>query len=247
MNPVKRAFPVLVWLAGFLLALASILSGLWLLRNAAVEAVSIPDFSTLLQPGSFLLLLPELETALYATLLCLFVGYPSGCLLAAFKHRTAFISVVMPLFSLGGTLILLSEKLIPLVPDAFVPALIFLDAMQLPRYLVISLSLLPLMILCACSFTAAVDPALARAARCLGASRFRAYLTLSFPRVLKGVPAGAVMVFLPALGLSLLTGPEAGSAFDFAVPFLSVLMFLTLAALLVCLLVLNKTRRLSPC
>jgi ABC-type glycerol-3-phosphate transport system permease component len=103
------------------------------------------------------------------------------------------------------------------------------------------------MVLCVCSFAMALDPALARAARCLGASRLRAFLTLTFPRTLKGVIAGFVTVFLSALGLALLFDQAPDKAAEFAVSLACVLLLLTAVSIAICLPILKKARSISPC
>jgi ABC-type spermidine/putrescine transport system permease subunit I len=247
MSTTKRAFPLPVWLAALLMLLAAYLAGLWLLAKEAVPSVSLTDFTVLFRAGSYNGLLPELITALRATLFCLALGYPAGCILALWHHRAAFVSCLIPVLFLAGIALLYGGRLIPLMPQGFAAAFLAgLSGYAAPGE-AIAVLLLPLMMLCTCSFAKALDPALASAARCLGASRLRAFLTLTFPRTLKGVPAGFVTVFLPALGLALLFDQVPGTAHEFAVPFAYALLLLTAAAVTICLLILKKARSVSPC
>ncbi len=247
MSAMKRAFPLPVWLAALLLLLAAYITGLWLMKEEAVPAVSLTDFSLLLHAGSYSNLLPGLETAFQAALLCLALGYPTGCILALWHHRTAFVSFLMPVFSLAGIALLYGDRLIPLLPQGFATS--FLT--DIYRYAApgeaIAVILLPLMILYTCSFAKAIDPAIARAARCLGASRLRAFLTLVFPRTLRGVFAGFIAVFLPALGLALSANQAPGTTVEFAIPFAAALYLLTVIVTAICLLILKKVRSVSPC
>lgn len=247
MRTMKRAFPLQVWLAAFSLIIAAYLAGLWLLTEEAAPASSFPDFSLLLHKDSISRLLPALESALHATLLTLALGCPVGCILALWRRRTVLISCLMPVLFIAGIALLYGGRLIPLLPQGFVSSLLTAVNGYAAPIQAIAVILLPLMILCTCSFAKSVDPALARAARCLGASRLRSFLTLTFPRTLKGIPAGFVMVFLPALGLTLASDQGPGSAFDFAVPISSVLLIFTAIVITVCQLILKKARSLSPC
>jgi spermidine/putrescine transport system permease protein len=247
MRPMKRTFPLPVWLAAFFMLLAVFLTGLWLMTEEAAPASSFPDFSLPLHIGSLSRLLPELERAFYTTLLTLALGYPTGCILALWRRRTAFASCLMPVLFLAGFALLYGKRLIPLLPQWFVSSLLTAARGYAAPFQAIAIILLPLMILCTCSFAKSIDPALARASRCLGASRLRAFLTLTFPRTLKGVPAGFVMTFLPALGLTLASDQGPGAAFDFAVPFGAALLILTAIVITVCLLILKKARSVSPC
>ncbi len=247
MRPVKRAFPRAVWLVAFLLPVAASLPGFWLLWEKALPSASLPDFSPLLHADRFNRLIPGLETALYATLLCLALGYPAGCLLALWRRRTAFVACLMPFSLLGGAALLYGQRLNPHFAQGFLTQLLARIHGYAAPFEAIALILFPLTVLCTCSFAKAVDPALARAARCLGASRLRALVTLTFPRTLKGVPAAFILVFLPALALSLASGQAPGTAFGFAAPSGAVLLLLTLAAIIICLLILRKSRSVSPC
>ncbi len=247
MRTMKRAFPLPVWLAAILILLAVNLAGLWFMKEGAVPAVSLADFSLLLYAGGYNNLVPGLETAFYATLLTLALGYPAGCILALWRHRAAFVSCLMPVFFLAGFALLYGGRLISLLPQGFATS--FLTAINgyAAPCEAIAVLLLPLMILCTCSFAKALDPALAKAARCLGASRLRAFLTLAFPRTLKGAFAGFITVFLPALGLALASDQAPGTAMEFAIPFIAVLLLLTAIVITICLLILKKARSVSPC
>lgn len=247
MRPVRSAFPLPVWLAAFFLLLAAFLAGLWLLSYEAVPAVSLTDISLIFRAGSFNSLLPGIETALYATLLAFALGYPAGCILALWRRRTIFVLFAMPFIFIAGTALLYGGRLIHMLPQGFISSLITKASGYAAYYQSIAVILLPLMILYACSIAKALDPALARAARCLGASRSRAFLTLIFPRILKGVPAGLVTVFLPALGLSHLSNQMPGTAAETAIPISFALLLLTAIVIAIILLILRKARSVSPC
>lgn len=247
MSPVKRAFPLSVWLAVFALLLAAYLTGLWLLTEEAAPAVSLTGFSQLHHAGGLYSLLPGLNTALYATLLSLALGYPAGCILVLWKRRTIFISFLTPVFFLAGITLLYGGRLLPLIPAGFVSSVLSAANGYAASCQSIAIFLIPLTMLCACSFTKAFDSALASAARCLGASRFRAFLTFTFPRTLKGILAGVVTVFLPAAGIALVSDQTSGTAAGFVLPISAALLLMTAAAIAVCLLILKKARSVSPC
>jgi ABC-type spermidine/putrescine transport system permease subunit I len=60
--------------------------------------------------------------------------------------------------------------------------------------------LLPFMVLPIFSLLTRIDPALVRAARSLGASPARAFLSVTLPLSLPGIGAGCLLVFLSAVG-----------------------------------------------
>jgi len=220
------------------------LPGMLLLGQDAAQA---PDFSLLADIKALEILIPGWKAALHAAILCLIMGYPTGCLLALWQRRTVFMAFLMPVLLLFSAALLYGRSLASLLPRELEPALLLAEGWSVPPATAIALALVPLMILCTGSFTAAVDPALYRAARGLGASRPRAFLTLIFPRTLKGIPAGLIMTFLPALGLGLVSGHDAPVSFSLAVPVCSALLFLTLIIVAACSLALKKARRALPC
>jgi ABC-type spermidine/putrescine transport system permease subunit I len=212
-----------------------------------VPAVSLIDFSLLLHAGCYDGLLQVFETALHTALFTLALGYPAGCMLTMWKRKTSFVSCLMPVFFLSGIMFLYGGRLSPLLPQGFAASLLAAVSVHIPPFAAISVILMPLMMLFACSFTKALDPALARTARCLGASWLHAFLTLTFPRALKGVLAGFVTVFLSAAGLALVSDQAAVSANPFSIPFSAMLLLLTALIIMVCLHILKRTRRISPC
>lgn len=66
-------------------------------------------------------------------------------------------------------------------------------------------SLLPFMILPVYNSVQKMDWSLVEAARDLGASRARAFLTVTLPRTLPGLLSGVVLVFVPSIGLFFLS------------------------------------------
>ena len=62
-------------------------------------------------------------------------------------------------------------------------------------------ALIPFMILSVYNSIAKLDPALVEASRDLGASRWRAFWTVTVPMTRAGIMAGCVLVFIPSVGL----------------------------------------------
>ncbi len=247
MRPMKRAFPLPFWLAAYLIPLTLILPGLLLLREDTAQTVFLYDISVFADIKGLRAFAARWETALNATALCLVVGYPAGCLLALWRRRTVFMAFFTPALFLCGAVVLYGQRLVSLLPRVLEPVLLLAEGLRVPQAAAMALVFLPVMILCTCSFAAAADPALYRTACGLGASRQRAFLTLIFPRTLKGLLAGSFLVFLPALALSLVPGQDAGISFSLAALISAVLLLLTWMIMTGCLLALNKARSVSPC
>ncbi len=245
MSPTKRAFPFLLWLEAFLILPLLFLPGLFFIGKEGVPVFSVPDFSLLLNAASLNALVPGLEKALTATLLCLLAGYPLGCLLALWRRRSALLALATPLFLLLGAAFIHGRRLIPLFPQGYAPVSLFSSAPSPEAS--IAIALLPLMVLCTAAFVSAVDPTLSRAARCLGASRLRACAACVFPRTLPGAAAGCLTVFLPALGLFAVSEPDLGISSALMLPLSAVLLILTFILITVCHHQLKKARSVSPC
>jgi spermidine/putrescine transport system permease protein len=239
----KRAFPLPVWLAAFFGALLFDFFALWFLAPGAVNAFSLADFASLLSLDASRLqsLIPGLETALVISLCCLIVGSPMGYLLGKSKRRTAkMLWLMAPLWLLGGAL-LFAAQWMDLLPQSIRSFLSPIEywGLHFPAGQV--LILFPLMLLPAATGFLTVDTALPETARDLGASRVRAFLTLTFPRTLPGTIAGFSLVFLLAAGFSLIEAPD--PSFGFIMSAGAVLIALAFLLLLFYWLFQRKTRR----
>jgi putative spermidine/putrescine transport system permease protein len=150
-------------------------------------------------------LLGTLKLGLAVTLLTLVLGYPVALFIAQSGSRLAlfvmavvilplFVSVVVRSF---GWMVLFGRH--GLANQALVGLGITAQPMQLlytPGAVIIGLVhiLAPLMILPIASVLRGLDPMLPEAARSLGASRLRVFLTVTLPLSLPGVAAGCVLV-----------------------------------------------------
>ena len=150
-------------------------------------------------------LLGTLRLGLMVTLLTLLLGYPVAMFVAQSGSRFALFVmavVVLPLFvsvvvRSFGWMVLFGRQ--GLINKALVALGIVEQPVQLlytPGAVTIGLVhiLAPLMILPIASVLRGMDPMLPEAARSLGASRLRVFLTVTLPLSLPGVAAGCVLV-----------------------------------------------------
>ncbi len=157
----------------------------------------------------------------WVTLVCLLCAYPYAYVMTAVGPRLRLLLVLCVLvpFWVSGVVRTLSWVL--LLQDSGVVNSILraagLGAVKLIRTqtgVVIGMTqvLLPFMILPIYSAMRGIDPRLVQAARSLGARPSRAFFTVYLPLSLPGVCAGAVIVFILALGFyitpALLGGPR---------------------------------------
>ncbi len=243
MSRMKRAFSLPIWLASYLGAALACLCALWFLAPGAVNAFSLIDFASLLSwdAGRLQSLIPGLETALAISLCCLIIGYPAGYALGKSRRRTAKMLWMMPLLWLIGGALLFAAQWMNLLPQSIQSFLRPIEYWGLRSPAGQVLILFPLMLLPAATGFLTVDASLPEAARDLGASRVRAFLTLTFPRTLPGTLVGFIQVLLFATGFFLKDAP--GLPFDFILSANAALAILALLLLVFYWLFQRKTRR----
>jgi spermidine/putrescine transport system permease protein len=153
----------------------------------------------------------SLRVAGLATLLALVVGYPAAMAIAALPARwrtAALIAVVLPFWTnflirtYAWIVLLNNEGLINSVLDGIgvrdEPVQLMNN--QLAVVIGLTYAYLPLMILPLYASIERLDPSLREAALNLGASRLRAFVTVTLPLTLPGVLTGCIFVFVPSVG-----------------------------------------------
>jgi putrescine transport system permease protein len=217
------------WLAVFVVTPCAIV-----LAIAVAEPVdAVPPFS-LAHPGfdnlllvatdplyraSFLL---SLKVASLSTLICLLAGYPMAVAIArADERRRAPLLLLLMLPFWTGFLMRINAWIGLLQDDGWINTglgvigvpplhLLYTDAAM---YVGIVYTYLPFMVLPLYARLSQLDPALSEAAADLGAPPWRGFLSITLPLSLPGVWAGALLVFIPAVGEyvipELLGGPQA--------------------------------------
>ena len=154
----------------------------------------------------------SLNLAFFSTLLTAIFGYPFGYFMArldkVWKNRVMLLLIIpfwtSSLMRLYGWIIMFRANG---VLDSFLLALGFIRE---PLRLLYSYPavitgmvyvLLPFMIYSVYTSAEKLDLGLVEAARNLGASRIRAFLTVSFPLTMPGLFSGFVLTFIPSMGL----------------------------------------------
>ena len=152
------------------------------------------------------------KLAFISTILTAFIGYPFGYFMArldrVWKNRAMLILIIpfwtSSLMRLYGWIIMFRANG---VLDTF---LLALGIIREPLRLLYSYPavitgmvyvLLPFMIYSVFTSAEKLDRMLVEAARNLGASRLRAFLTVSFPLTMPGLFSGFVLTFIPSMGL----------------------------------------------
>ncbi|MFO1281873.1 MAG: ABC transporter permease [Burkholderiales bacterium] len=163
------------------------------------------------------------EISAWVTLLCVLVAYPAAYAMAKMSRRWASVALTLVLVPFWTSILVRTTAWFILLQregpvNAALLALGVVDtpvAMIFNRFAVLVAMvhvLLPFAILPLYSVIKGIDPAYARAAASLGAPPWRRFLRVTLPLSMPGVAAGALMVFMLAVGFyitpSLVGGPD---------------------------------------
>ena len=165
----------------------------------------------LANPGYAASLETNLEVAVLVTLLSSVLAYPVALLLAGLRGWQARLVLVIVLLPLWTSLLVRTFAWLVLLQrhGLINSALLALGLVGAPLALVNNLTgtvigmthvMVPFVVLPVTAALQAVDPLLYRAARSLGANRWRAFWGVVFPLSLNGVLSGATLVFVMSLG-----------------------------------------------
>ena len=155
---------------------------------------TLDNYKQILEPVYLQTFTGSFRLALTSTLIICLVGYPFGYFMAKLsegKKKLAMLFLMLPfwvnsLIRLYGWIIILQKK-------------------GLLNYLLMKLGmiyvLLPFMALSVYSSAEKLDWSLVEAARDLGASRWKAFWSITFKLTLPGLLSGVILTFIPSMGL----------------------------------------------
>lgn len=170
------------------------------------------NFKKMLDPVYLDCFLQSFKLAFSTTLIVIAIGYPFGYFMAKLSERgkkLMMFLIMVPfwtssLIRLYGWIIILQAK------GIFNSALMGLGIIDEPLKILYSYpavligmvyALLPFMILAVYSSVEKMDWSLVAAARDLGASPMRAFLTVTLKLTLPGLLSGVILTFVPSMGL----------------------------------------------
>ena len=173
---------------------------------------TLENYRRILEPVYLNTFKESFQLALTSTLVICLIGYPFGYFMAklpAGKKKKAMLLLMLPfwvnsLIRLYGWIIILQTK------GVLNHMLKSLGIIEKPLKLLYSYPaivigmvyvLLPFMALSVYSSAEKLDWSLVEAARDLGASRVRAFLSVSFKLTLPGLLSGVILTFIPSMGL----------------------------------------------
>ena len=170
------------------------------------------NFTKMLDPVYLDCFVQSFKLSFSTTLIVIAIGYPFGYFMAKLSERgkkLMMFLIMVPfwtssLIRLYGWIIILQAK------GIFNSALMGLGIIDEPLKILYSYpavligmvyALLPFMILAVYSSVEKMDWSLVAAARDLGASPFRAFLTVTLKLTLPGLLSGVILTFVPSMGL----------------------------------------------
>jgi spermidine/putrescine transport system permease protein len=212
--------PLLAWLAAFIVApLVILICYSFCQRNELGQVVwhfTLENYARSLDPLYLHILWRSLWYAAVTTVLCVVIGYPVGYFIGRANERWRYrlLMVIMVPFwtsflirTYAWMTILKENGLLNGVLEGLhlVPAIIPhpLSIMYTPTAVAIGLlyTYLPFMILPIYASAEKLDRSLIEASADLGANPWRTFVRVIAPLTMPGVAAGAVLVFVPAIGM----------------------------------------------
>ncbi|SIO70250.1 putrescine transport system permease protein [Burkholderia sp. GAS332] len=155
--------------------------------------------------------LKSVEVALFSTLLCLVIGYPTAYIIARStpaRRNLLMIGVMLPfwtsyLIRIYSWIGILKER--GLLNSVLIWSHVIDEPLRLYHtdwglYIGMVYSYLPYLILPLYAHLVKMDVRLLEAARDLGAKPWKVFLTVTIPLSARGIVAGCLLVFIPAVG-----------------------------------------------
>ena len=171
-------------------------------------AFTTANFVKIASPMYFRVLWDSLRLALFCTVLCLLIGYPTAYFLAGRDLKHSQILVVLILVPMWMNFLLRTYAMMTIFENNGVINTI-LQAMGLPRQQMIGTegvvlvgmvyNFLPFMVLPIYTVLNKMDHSVIEAAEDLGASPMRVVTRVVLPLSIPGVVSGITMVFMPAV------------------------------------------------
>lgn len=173
---------------------------------------TLDNYKRILEPLYLNTFIESLKLAFLSTILVVLIGYPYGYFMArmnALWKKRMMLLIMIPfwtsaLIRLYGWIIMFRSNgvLDKILMGLHITAKPLKLLYTYPAVVVgMIYALLPFMILSVYSSAEKLDFTLVEAARDLGASSFKAFLTVSFKLTLPGLLSGIILTFIPSMGL----------------------------------------------
>ncbi len=210
------ALPMALWAVFFVgVSLIYIIALSLVRKNGAFLAggeLTLDNYARLLTPQYLKVMLNSLKLALLTTVYCLLLGYPFAYFMARStgRKRTWLLILIIAPFWTNALIRMYGWKIILSANGPMNQILLTLGLIDKPLKLLYTetavmigmvYGMIPFVILPVYSGLERMDWTVVEAARDLGSSPFKAFLTVTFPMTLPSALAGFVLTFLPSVGL----------------------------------------------
>lgn len=220
------SLPFVLWTVVFVAVPLIYILVMSFMKKAAVWGVipefSLSSYSRMLDSSYLRVFGRSLWLAFLTTACTLIIGYPFAYFtsrLSEKRRSLALLLIIVPFWTnslvrIYGWMILLRSQ------GVINSLLITVGAIDTPLKLLynfgavlvgMTYALIPFMILSVYNSIAKLDPSLEEASRDLGASRWRAFWSVTVPMTQGGIMAGCVLVFIPSVGLFFISDLLGGS------------------------------------
>jgi len=214
-TPAILILPASLWLAlFFLLPLAIVLLYSFLGRGTyggVIWAFTPENYRRLLNPIYLGVFWRSLQLAALTTVICLAVGYPLAFFIATRPHRWRNVLLILAILPFWTNFLVRTYAWIVILRDEGVINTLLqtlhlidepLDLLFTPFAVTVGLiyGYLPFMILPLYATLERFDFSLVEAAQDLGANDLRTFRRVVLPLTARGIVAGSILVFVPALG-----------------------------------------------
>ena len=180
--------------------------------NFVKMVFTLENYTRLLDPLYFEVLVHSLNMALIATLACLVLGYPFAWFLVKLpeKVRPLLLFLLIVPFWTNSLIRIYGLKIFLSTKGYLNEFLLWLGVIDTPIRIMFTPSaviiglvyiLLPFMVMPLYSSIEKLDKPLLEAARDLGASKLQTFTRIIIPLTMPGIIAGCLLVMLPAMGL----------------------------------------------
>ena len=200
------ASPYLAWALIFILVPLGMILFYGLTDDTG--AFTFANVAAIMQAEHFKALILALELSVISTVVCFFLAYPLGMILAKNKMSSQGIITTLFILPMWMNFLLRTFAWMTLLENKGVINGI-LGALHLPPINIINTpsaivlgmvyNFLPFMILPIYNSLAKIDENVINAARDLGADKFQTFMRVTLPLTVPGIISGVTMVFIPAL------------------------------------------------
>ena len=210
------ALPMILWTVVFVAIPLIYILGMSFLKKASTWGVelsfTLESYQQIFDPQYLKVYGQSLKIALYTTLGTLALGYPFAYFTAKLKpkNRSVVLLLVMVPFWTNSLVRIYGWMILLRTQGIVNGVLIALGIVDTPLKLLYNFgavlvgmiyALLPFMILSVYNSVEKMDWSLVEASRDLGASRWKAFWSVTVPMTMPGIMAGCVLVFVPSVGL----------------------------------------------